>query len=322
MGSIFARILVAGRLKTVAMRTRRLRALSAHLVDLTLPAAGDSAEPLKVRPTHSGTPSSAEAPCSVAATTDLATLQAEFREHGFCILKDAINSAEVVRLRACALATAEKSSGWHVPLFPESAANSSTVGKHMWHVGGVLRHDQSFAPYIANEPLLQVLERVFDTPRSELLVTFTTLQVNRGGMDFGRGAGGWHSDGYLAQTRSYPAPQGCCQDPIKGHPRSNRTLLGPSMSGICPTRTQCMLQAAVRCLKGHGAHGCIAVVELCWFAVCLDASCRVCSCSLNCSRVCCRAVLMIINGCTWAAIKKRAACALWTVECGIARHQM
>lgn len=309
MGSIFARILLAGRLKTVAMRTRRLRALSAHLVDLTLPAAGDSAEPLKVRPTHSGTPSSAEAPCSVAATTDLATLQADFREHGFCILKDAINSAEVVRLRACALATAERSSGWHVPLFPESAANSSTVGKHMWHVGGVLRHDQSFAPYIANEPLLQILERVFDTPRSELLVTFTTLQVNRGGMDFGRGAGGWHSDGYLAQSRSYPAPhedllrpghinclwflsdftklnggtcarnswhralfsscqlrlglfslddrppvglfwhcvQGCCQDPIRGHPRSNRTLLGPSMSGICPTRTQCMLQAAVRC---------------------------------------------------------------------------
>ena len=37
-------------------------------------------------------------------------------------------------------------------------------------------------------------------------MTYTTLQVNREGMAFGRGAGGWHSDGYLAQTRTYPPP--------------------------------------------------------------------------------------------------------------------
>ena len=204
------------------MGLRTLRALRAQL----RPTPSAAAHPL---PTHDGTPTSAEAACGVVATTDRATLLRDFKQHGFCILADAIPDDEVAKLRASAVATAERHNGWHAALdddeirgaaaaptanadggsgsFEELPGGSAfegsggdistkkdehdgkTGGKglgdsglktaggismteaHMWHVGGVLRHDQSFAPQIANENLLPVLEDAFDTPRSDLLVT-------------------------------------------------------------------------------------------------------------------------------------------------------
>eukprot|EP01045_Picozoa_sp_COSAG04_P009825 COSAG04_NODE_583_length_12401_cov_6.259307_2_plen_223_part_00 len=200
------------------MGLRTLRALRAQL--RATPSA--AAHPL---PAHDGTPASAEAGCGVVATTDRATLLRDFKQHGFCILADAIPGDEVAKLRASAVATAERHNGWHAALdddeirgaaptanadggsFEELPGGSAfegsggdistkkdehdgkTGGKglgdsglktaggismteaHMWHVGGVLRHDQSFAPQIANENLLPVLEDAFDTPRSDLLVT-------------------------------------------------------------------------------------------------------------------------------------------------------
>ena len=202
------------------MGLRTLRAVRAQLC----PTPSAAAHPL---PAHDGTPTSAEAACRVVATTDRAALLRDFKQHGFCILADAIPGDEVVKLRASAVATAERHNGWHAALdddeirgasptanadggsgsFDELPGGSAfegsggdistkknehdgkTGGKglgdsglktaggismtqaHMWHVGGVLRHDQSFAPQIANENLLPVLEDAFDTPRSDLLVT-------------------------------------------------------------------------------------------------------------------------------------------------------
>jgi hypothetical protein len=90
----------------------------------------------------------------------------------------------------------------------EEALASYKSDADMWHVAGVLRHDQSFAPQVANRRLLAVLTDAFDVgaDAAELLVTYTTLQVNHPGMEIGRGAGGWHSDGNLAQQSCYEAP--------------------------------------------------------------------------------------------------------------------
>jgi hypothetical protein len=113
-------------------------------------------------------------------------------------LADAIPPPEVARLRARALATAERHSGWHAPLFkkaapppPGSSVDGSTdpddgqhtpsgfpiAEMHMWHVGGVMRHDQSFAAQITNAPLISMLEAAFDSAYTSGLPTLAPLRA-------------------------------------------------------------------------------------------------------------------------------------------------
>ena len=186
--------------------TRWLSIVTNHLVQV--PAAHDV--PTSQLPADAVLPSAA-AKLGVAATVDTVAAMKQFQQVGFCILADAIPAEVLPALRASALHTAEQHSGWHTALYPEvtddvGLKQGRQVDVDMWHVGGVLRFDQSIAPHVSSEPLVSFLADAFGTPSSELLVSYTTLQVNRPGMDFGTGAGNWHSDGHLAQTISYPSP--------------------------------------------------------------------------------------------------------------------
>eukprot|EP01047_Picozoa_sp_COSAG01_P057059 COSAG01_NODE_6551_length_3614_cov_2.669513_2_plen_370_part_00 len=187
---------------SVMIQCGRLRALRAHLRPSSQCLSQTTAGALP-------TPSAAEK--GIAATSDSALALAQFIKFGFCILDGAIAPEALPALRASAEATAERHNGWHYELFPDHDTEDHRSGRlqeYLWHVGGVLRHDLSFAPHVASPPVMALMEQAFDTPQSELLTTFTTLQVNRPGMDVGgRGAGGWHSDGYLEQEASYPGEQ-------------------------------------------------------------------------------------------------------------------
>ena len=118
----------------------------------------------------------------------------------------------------------------------------------MWHVAGVLRHDQSFAPQVANSRLLAVLTDAFGVgaDAAELLVTYTTLQVNRPGMEIGRGAGGWHSDGNLAQQSCYEAPHAQVHRP--GHINCLWFLSDFSVENGGTWMIPVRLQSTVNCL--------------------------------------------------------------------------
>eukprot|EP01048_Picozoa_sp_COSAG05_P014102 COSAG05_NODE_1567_length_4534_cov_4.122886_1_plen_225_part_00 len=180
----------------------RLRVLSTHLCSAAPVASASGTTPSSP---GSSTPT-AEQARGIAPTTDSALALEQLATYGFCILADVIPRQALPSLLATAQATAQRHDGWHTDLYPE-APEAKHVGDYLWHVGGVLRHDQSFAPHITRPAVVGLMQQAFDTPHSQLLVSYTTLQVNRPGMDLGgRGAGPWHSDGYLEQTRCYPAP--------------------------------------------------------------------------------------------------------------------
>ena len=194
---------------------QRLHTLHAHLRQppRTTATAATPAKP----PLRTATPSAAAAR-GIAATSDSTLALKQFIEFGFCILEGAIPPGALPALRQSAEATAKRHDGWHYEMYPEEdvPAGRNTVSQYLWHVGGVLRHDQSFAPHVASPPVMALMEQAFDTSRAKLLITFTTLQVNRPGMDLsGKGAGGWHSDGYLESEEPYPVPDDALPRP--GH---------------------------------------------------------------------------------------------------------
>jgi hypothetical protein len=122
----------------------------------------------------------------VAPTSDAALALHQLQEHGFCILDAVIPHAAIPALRASAEATA--------------LAHDSGAAEGVWHVGGVLTHDQSIAEWVGHRRVLDVVEAAFATP--EIRVTYTTLQVNQPGC----AQQIWHADGHSSQPACYPAP--------------------------------------------------------------------------------------------------------------------
>ena len=109
-------------------------------------------------------------------------------KRGFCVIDDVIPLDEVAAVRDSVL---------RMTAMHRNPKAPPTIG----HVPGLIRHDQSFAPYLASPKILSVVEAVFG---ANAKITFTTGQTNHPGCVRQE----WHADWPFAQTGSahIPAP--------------------------------------------------------------------------------------------------------------------
>ena len=108
--------------------------------------------------------------CGVHPTHDAAVALEQLRDVGFCILDAVIPAAAIPALRA----SAERTAVAHDSGVGGGVGGPGSTG--VWHVPGVLTHDQSMAEWIASRRVLDVVEAAFAT--DDVRVTYTTLQVN------------------------------------------------------------------------------------------------------------------------------------------------
>ena len=95
-------------------------------------------------------------------------------EKGFCVIPGVIPSDDVGAIRASVMHTTAVHRNPNAP---------PTIG----HVPGLIKHDQSFAPYLASRKVMDVVEAIFGTHAK---ITFTTGQTNHPGCERQE----WHSD--------------------------------------------------------------------------------------------------------------------------------
>lgn len=107
---------------------------------------------------------------------------------GWCVLDGVIPSDKVDAIRDSVEATAS---------IPENPNAPSGVG----FTGGLLAHDQSFAPYLADRRILDTAETFFGP---HVRISFTSAIINNPGNE----RGGWHSDWPFNQKNAahIPAP--------------------------------------------------------------------------------------------------------------------
>ena len=174
---------------------RRLRAVAAQLAGGE-PAGGDfhrNAEgtiTMGVAPTEGSTPSlpSAESHLQVSATTDMALAQRQLQTLGFCVLADILPKDALPTLLESAVSAAQQHDAGQFP--------------GTWHLGGVLRHERSFAPHVSEPRVLSMVGRAMDTAQEDLRVAYTTLQINKPGC----GQGNWHTYAPTCLAPHFPPP--------------------------------------------------------------------------------------------------------------------
>lgn len=107
---------------------------------------------------------------------------ARLEELGYCVLPGVIPAEAVGAVRASVMATTATYRNPNAP---------PTIG----HVPGLIKHDQSFAPYLASRAVMDVVEAIFGT---DAKITFTTGQTNHPGCERQE----WHSDWPFNQSGS------------------------------------------------------------------------------------------------------------------------
>jgi ectoine hydroxylase-related dioxygenase (phytanoyl-CoA dioxygenase family) len=95
--------------------------------------------------------------------------------NGFCIIEDVIPASQCKDVRDSVLATVEQDRGNYNP--------ETAVG----FLPGVINHNQSFAPYLADQRLLGMADRLLG---HGVRISFTSAIVNQPGNARGR----WHAD--------------------------------------------------------------------------------------------------------------------------------
>jgi len=93
---------------------------------------------------------------------------------GWCVVEGVIPIAEVEAVRRAMLVATEKHRNPAAP-------------RHIGHLSGVINYDQSVAPYLAHDRLLDVIEGVLGP---HVRISFTTATIN----EPGNARGGWHAD--------------------------------------------------------------------------------------------------------------------------------
>ena len=123
-----------------------------------------------------------------AATERVPPERLSFEEHlrslenaGYCIVSDIIPPSEVTTVRESVAGTTAMHFNPNAP---------KTIG----HVPGLIRYNQSFAPYLSEPKLLRIVEAVFGVDSK---ITFTTGQTNHPGCERQE----WHSDWYARRDR-------------------------------------------------------------------------------------------------------------------------
>ncbi|MDE2994034.1 MAG: phytanoyl-CoA dioxygenase family protein, partial [Chloroflexota bacterium] len=119
---------------------------------------------------------------------DLQTELGYMRINGWCLLEGIIPADKVDAVRNSVEAAV-------------SAHQSTTAPDDIGHVPGLIRFEQSFAPYLVHPRLLGLVEALLG---QHVRVSFTTAQINFPGND----RGGWHADWPFNQETAghVPAP--------------------------------------------------------------------------------------------------------------------
>lgn len=115
-------------------------------------------------------------------------LLARLQLDGWCVVEDVIPADAVPAVRAgVAAATARH--------------RNPTAPQHIGHLSGLINHDQSVAPYLAEARLLALIEGVLGP---QVRISFTTATIN----EPGNARGGWHADWPFNQRNAgcFPAP--------------------------------------------------------------------------------------------------------------------
>ena len=119
---------------------------------------------------------------------DLQTALRYMKINGWCLLEGIIPADKVDAVRNSVEAAV-------------SAHQSATAPDGIGHVPGLVRFEQSFAPYLAHPRLLGLVEALLG---EHVRISFTTAQINFPGND----RGGWHADWPFNQETAghVPAP--------------------------------------------------------------------------------------------------------------------
>lgn len=119
---------------------------------------------------------------------DLQTARRYMKINGWCLLEGIIPTDQVEAVRESVEAAV-------------AAHQSTTAPDDIGHVPGLIRFEQSFAPYLAHPRLLGLVEALLG---QHVRVSFTTAQINFPGND----RGDWHADWPFNQETAghVPAP--------------------------------------------------------------------------------------------------------------------
>ena len=114
----------------------------------------------------------------------------KMRVEGWCILESVIPPDVVADVRESVLSTVEK-----------IGSRSSFAPSGVQVIAGLINHNQSFAPYLVDEHLVELITALLG---AHFRVSFTTALVNDPGSDRGQ----WHADWPYIQTLGarLPAP--------------------------------------------------------------------------------------------------------------------
>jgi len=115
-------------------------------------------------------------------------LQNRMKLDGWCVLKNVIPTEQVAAVREATVAAT-------------AAHRNPNAPKNIGHLSGVINHDQSIAPYLADPRLLDLVEGVLGP---NVRISFTTATIN----EPGNARGGWHADWPFNQRNAgcMPAP--------------------------------------------------------------------------------------------------------------------
>ena len=107
---------------------------------------------------------------------------------GWCVLDSIIPADQVSAIRESIIATTAKHRNPNAP-------------PHIGHVSGIINHDQSIAPYLADERLMTLLKAVLG---AHVRISMTTGTIN----ESGNSRGDWHADWPFNQRNAghFPAP--------------------------------------------------------------------------------------------------------------------
>ncbi|MEZ4616161.1 MAG: phytanoyl-CoA dioxygenase family protein [Caldilineaceae bacterium] len=118
---------------------------------------------------------------------------------GWCVVKAVIPQTAVAAVRAATVAAT-------------AVHRNPNAPQHIGHLSGVINHDQSIAPYLADARLLEVIEGVLGP---HVRISFTTATIN----EPGNARGGWHADWPFNQRNA-----GCIRAPYPDLPMHITTI--------------------------------------------------------------------------------------------------
>ena len=123
-------------------------------------------------------------------TSEIDPLQRELNVSGFCVVPNVIPPAECLGIRNSVLHAVNR-----------QRENYPNAPQNVGFTPSIINHDQSFASYLAHQPLMELLQHVLG---HNLRISFTSAIINEPGNQ----RGDWHADWPFNQRNAghVPAP--------------------------------------------------------------------------------------------------------------------